>query len=197
MVILCHPTPGSYNHQIASRIVRGLEASNVDVRFHDLYRESFDPVLTEEEIRRRFSFDDAVRGYAGEAVDADGYAFVHPDWWGMPPALLKGWLDRVFRPGIAYDYEGQEFSKKRRVPLLTGRRALVVATTDRTEAEAGTEHPLEVVWRDAVFNFCGITDYSVRIIYNLRDTTLRRRREWLSRIEAQSRSFFSRRNPKI
>jgi NAD(P)H dehydrogenase (quinone) len=197
MVILCHPTAGSYNHEIAARIVRGLEALEAKILFHDLYRESFDPVLSEEEIRRRFSFDEVVRGYAREAEEADGYAFVHPDWWGMPPALLKGWLDRVFRPGVAYDYEGEEFTRKQRIPLLSGRRALVVATTDRSETEFGAEHPLEVVWRDAVFGFCGITDFSIRIIHNLRDTTLRIRREWLSQIEKQSRSFFSRENPKM
>jgi len=174
----------------------------IPVVYHDLYRESFDPVLVEEEIRRRFSFDVNVQAYSREVTEAEGYLFVHPDWWGMPPALLKGWLDRVFRPGIAYDYEGQEFVRKQRVPLLAGRRGFVVCTTEReSDDQAGSEprpaHPVEALWREAIFGFCGIKEVSVRVLDDLRNTTLNRRRAWLREIEEETESFFSHGEPKI
>ncbi len=202
LVILCHPAANSFNHEIARVAMQGLDRVGVEAIYHDLYRESFDPVLAEEEIRRRFSFDEKVQAYSREVTKADGYFFVHPDWWGMPPALLKGWLDRVFRPGVAYDYEGQEFVKKERVPLLVGKRGFVVCTTERVDRDgsdggSGGAHPVEALWREAIFEFCGITEVSVRVLDNLRTTTLRRRRAWLAEIEKETASFFSRMEPKI
>ena len=114
------PRPASLNHAVADRISTVLAEEGSTVFRHDLYAERFEPVLEHEEIRRRFSFDDVFTAYVRELQDAHGIVLIYPDWWGMPPAILKGWVDRIFRPGIAFDHEGEEFMPKRKVPCFPG-----------------------------------------------------------------------------
>ena len=140
MIVLCHPRKESFNHATAERVRRTLLASGYDAGWHDLYRDEFDPVLREEELRSRFSFDENVQRYWQELERSEGLVIVHPDWWGQPPALLKGWVDRVFRPGIAYEHEGEEFADKQRRGLLAGKKGLVLCTTD-ADAGTGTSPP--------------------------------------------------------
>ena len=103
-VILAHPGPGSFNHAIAATVVKTLAENGYTVAFHDLYAEHFDPVLPYAEIPRDAPLDPGVARHCSEIATADGIVIVHPDWWGQPPAILKGWIDRVIRPGIAYRF---------------------------------------------------------------------------------------------
>jgi putative NADPH-quinone reductase len=146
----------------------------------DLYREHFDPILRAEELDRGFSFDELVQRYGGELARADLLIFVHPDWWGQPPALLKGWIDRVLRPGVAYDNLTPDEVTRLHVPLLTGKRALVFCPTDAETAPPS----LDVLWRRGVFEFCGISDARVSILTDVRGSTHARRQAWLNDVEA-------------
>ncbi len=71
---------------------------------HDLYEEKFDPLLTVDELGSDTSDDRLVNLYAGELMGSDCLFFIHPNWWGQPPAILKGYIDRVIRPPYAYDF---------------------------------------------------------------------------------------------
>jgi putative NADPH-quinone reductase len=103
-VILAHPRGGSFNHAIAETVVRTLKDTGYDVSCHDLYKEGFDPILPYGEIPKHAEVGGLVKPYCEELAGADGIVIVHPNWWGQPPAILKGWLDRVFRPGVAYEF---------------------------------------------------------------------------------------------
>ena len=103
-VILAHPCPGSFNHAIAGTVTATLTDAGHQVQFHDLYAEKFDPLLPCEEIPRGAVLPAAVAQHCREIAAADGIVFIHPNWWGMPPAILKGWVDRVLRPGVAYRF---------------------------------------------------------------------------------------------
>jgi putative NADPH-quinone reductase len=81
----------------------GHERPRVYADFHDLYVEGFQPVIADEESRHVVSHDPLVEQHGGEVAAADGIIVVHPNGWGQPPAILKGWIDRVMRPGMAYD----------------------------------------------------------------------------------------------
>ncbi len=100
-VILGHPDPGSFNHAIAEAAVDALKENGHDVSFHDLYAEKFDPILPGPEIPRGAVVDPAIKNHCDEIAAAEGIVIVHPNWWGQPPAILKGWVDRVIRPGVA------------------------------------------------------------------------------------------------
>lgn len=177
LLVLSHPDERSFNHAIVDRIAGTLTDEGHTPFVHDLYREHFQPVLENEEIRRRFSFDDSFARYAQELKSAAGVIFVYPDWWGMPPAILKGWIDRILRPGIAFDHQGAEFMQKETVPLLTDKRALVVSTTDETNPLS--QEAMNSLWKNRVFGYVGIEHVTFKTFYGLRDSTGRDRRRWL------------------
>ncbi len=104
-VILGHPDPASFNHAVAETVVAALTAEGHTVRFHDLYAESFNPVLPSFEIPKHADLDPLVRRHCDELSAADGIVIIHPNWWGQPPAIMKGWIDRVIRPGVAYEFK--------------------------------------------------------------------------------------------
>ena len=174
LLILCHPLEGSFNHAVARRASQTLAASGHEVRFHDLYEEGFDPVMPGPEFRRGVSFDEQVVRHTRELASAGGLVFVHPEWWGQPPALLKGWADRVLRPGVAYEPADAELPEQNPAPLLGGKSALVFATRD----EPGRTGLLERVWLEGVFAFCGLSG-SCHVLHGLRRLGPAERNAWL------------------
>ncbi len=193
LLVVCHPIAESFNHAVARALSDVLLGAGHRAELVDLYAERFDPVLPREELLSRTSFDAVVSRHMEKVERSGGLVIVHPDWWGWPPALLVGWIDRVFRQGIAYEYEGEEFLAKHRMPLLTGRRAAVVVTTDRDPGDAsggGTaggpetgpaEHPLVGIWRDQVLGFCGFERPEVRIVWSVRRLSAAERRREIAR----------------
>ena len=99
LVILGHPRKESFCHAIGGAVREALAANGHTVVFHDLYEEHFDPVLPHHEIPKDAAVCDAVQKHCDEIKNADGIVIIHPNWWGQPPAILKGWIDRVIRPG--------------------------------------------------------------------------------------------------
>lgn len=188
ILLLCHPQAGSFNHAVAQRASRTLGLLGHEVLYHDLYAEGFDPVLRRDELRRRFSFDEGVQRYCAELEEAGGMVMVHPDWWGGPPALLKGWIDRVFRPGVAYEFEGEEFMPKGKVPLFSGKKAAVFYTTD--EPLSDRPSPLELGWREKVFGYCGLQEAFVYVLHDLYRLEHGRRTEWLDFVEITLTDLF-------
>ncbi len=180
-MVLCHPEEASLNHAVADLALHALQARGHGVYFHDLVKERFNPLLTAVEIRRRLSLDVQVQRFSRELAAAGGMVFIHPEWWNGPPAQLKGWIDRVLRPGVAYEYAGEEFSRKTKVPLLSGKRALVLATTDAEPEEAG-EPLLSRLWRTTL-EFCGVSDFTFEMASGVRDLPFAERKEWLLRVE--------------
>lgn len=177
VLILAHPDGSSFNHAIAERIIFTLEEDGHHVRLHDLYEEHFQPVLENEEIRRRFSFDDLFTSHTRDLQESAGIILVYPDWWGMPPAIMKGWLDRILRPGIAFEYQGEDFLPKEKTALLTGRKALVVSTTNETNPLS--QDGMYALWRDRIFGYIGIEDITFKTFYGVHGSSARDRREWL------------------
>ncbi len=181
MLVLSHPDPGSFNHAIAARIASVLVDDGHHVDSHDLYAEHFQPVLENDEIQRRFSFDDGFVRYSRELSDAHGVIFVYPDWWGMPPAILKGWIDRIIRPGLAYEFEGPDFVEKVKKPLLTGKKAMIVSTTNETNPLS--QEAMSAIWRERILAYVGIDDVCFKVFYGVRAAGGKQRRTWLGELE--------------
>ena len=180
IVVVCHPNERSFCHAIAGEAARTLEAAGCEVMTHDLYVEAPDPVLSGAEIARRTPIDPQIQRYAAEIHDAATLVIVHPDWWGGPPALLKGWVDRVFRPGVAYDWDGAEFEEKSHSPLLAHVGLHVFVTSDRDDDE-----PIETVsnvWKE-VSRYSGMLLRTLRVFSRMRERGIRTRRAYLSEIE--------------
>jgi putative NADPH-quinone reductase len=175
--VLCNPRPRSFTLALAAHAKETLGGLGHEVLLHDLYKERFDPVLDAPELARSFSLDGLVQVYCRELAAADGLVIFHPDWWGQPPALLKGWIDRVFRQGVAYDLEGDDFSEKSWKPLFTGKKGLVFCTSDAEEKN--TPRTLETLWTESILGRCGM-QAACHVMRDLRRTDPGVRRSWLS-----------------
>ena len=184
-VILAHPHEGSFNHAIAGTVTRTLEENGHSVTFHDLYVERFDPVLPFDEIQRGARLPDLLQRHCDEIAEAEGIVFIHPNWWGMPPAILKGWVDRVLRPGTAYRF--LEVDNGEGIPegLLNARAALVFNTSNTPEERELQVFgdPLERLWKDCICSFCGIPVFHRRMFRVIVTSTESERRDWLSEVE--------------
>jgi len=184
--ILCNPRPGSYNLALAASAREQLESLGHEVFLHDLYKEGFDPVLEAPELARGFSLEGLVQVHCMELAAADGLLILHPDWWGQPPAVLKGWIDRVFRQGVAYDLEGDDFSEKGWKPLLSGKKGLVFCTSDAPEDSART---LEALWTHSVLGRCGM-EAACHVLRGMRRTDPPARRAWLEFMSSILQKWF-------
>ncbi len=185
-VILAHPQKGSFNHAIALAAVQQITDNGHRVFFHDLYQEGFDPLLLGEEMAKDASLPRLVAQHCQEIAEAEGILVVHPNWWGQPPALLKGWVDRVIRPGIAYTFVAGDSGEGVPKGLLKARVA-VVFNTSNTEAvrEAAVfGDPLETIWKNCIFGLCGVTTFHRRMFSVVVTSTEAQRREWLAEVRA-------------
>lgn len=186
LVVYAHAKKDGFARSAAAAAVAALEKPGASARFVDLYAEGFDPVLTADELPRKISFDGKVADYQDAVKEADRLVFVHPDWWGGPPAILKGFLDRVFRPGVAYAFRGTTDQRSEGPGLLAGKRADVLIATDALPPASGIvrDWPPAAVWADSALAFCGIPDARVHPFWNLRGSTFAERRAWLESIPA-------------
>lgn len=110
-VVHCHPLVDSYDHALFHAIVESLRVAGHEVIATDLYREKFDPVMSEDE-RRSYMGNDysggAVARYIELLRSVDGIVFCYPHWWFSMPAVLKGYVDRVWAPGTAFLYDARD-----------------------------------------------------------------------------------------
>ena len=107
LLILAHPLWDSYTARVATTARESLVANSHEVDWLDLYQEGFDPRLTEAERASYFAerYDGAaVAGLIARLMAAEGIVLVFPQWWFGFPAILKGYFDRVFAPGIAFTH---------------------------------------------------------------------------------------------
>jgi NAD(P)H dehydrogenase (quinone) len=131
LVVHCHPDLQSYSAALFHAACASLRQAGHELRTIELYAEKFDPVLDLDE-RRAYLDDTAfVEHRVQRHVDAMRWAehlvFVHPTWWYGPPAMLKGWLERVWLPGVAF--LPPPAKGRMAAPALRNIRRLTVVTT--------------------------------------------------------------------
>lgn len=159
-------------HAISKAARFELLAAGHTIEHHDLYEEGFDPRLSPQEA---YTVGDTVEETLARTTDpvlkqhregignAQGLLVVHPNWWGKPPAILAGWIDRVLVPGVAYRLETAAGLPQ---GLLAMKHALIINTSD-TDAEREAidiGDPLELIWGRCVLPYCGVEDYK-RLIF--------------------------------
>jgi len=126
----------------------------------------------------------AISAHCEEIAKAEGIIVVHPNWWGQPPAILKGWVDRVIRPGVAYEFVGGDSGEGVPDGLLKA-RAAVVFNTSNTEPErerSAFGDPLETIWRNCIFGLCGVTGFRRRTFAIVVTSSEKERIEWLDEV---------------
>jgi NAD(P)H dehydrogenase (quinone) len=192
LIILAHPNPKSFNHAIAQRVSATFKRHRHNVFFHDLYAEKFNPLLSAEDLASDRITDSRLRIYCDELEEAEGLVFVHPNWWGAPPAMLKGWLDRVLRPGVAYKFEPGDKGEGAPQGLLVGKTALVFNTSDTPDKREKKVFgdPLDLIWKKCVFEFCGIQNHFRTTFGVVVTSSAEQRQEWLAEAEEIAVRYF-------
>jgi NAD(P)H dehydrogenase (quinone) len=184
LVVVASPSRDSFAHAMAAVATSRLRERGYEIAFHDLYDEGFDPVQRASERDNSTSSDALVELHCSELGRADLILVFHPNWWGQPPAVLKGWIDRVFRLGTAYAYP--EGAGPEGVPtgLLRARHALIFNTSN-TPADREREvfgDPLEALWKACVFGLCGVSSVIRRMYGPMAASSSQQRELWLTEV---------------
>jgi NAD(P)H dehydrogenase (quinone) len=184
LIIIANPGSASFSHAIAAAAEASLAKGGCAIIRHDLYAEGFNPVQPTGEAANTQSEDPLVERHCADLAAADLIVICHPNWWGQPPAILKGWIDRVLRIGTAYDYPpGTGYEGVPR-GLLKAKAAFVFNTSntppDREAAVFGD--PLQDIWTRCVFPLCGITNIHRRMFSPIAGSTSQQRAAWLGEV---------------
>ena len=183
-VILAHPETSSFNHAIARTACLALEGLGHDVLFHDLYEEGFDPLLPANELPSEAVLSPILARHCEELQRADGLVLVHPNWWGQPPAMMKGWIDRVFRPGVAYKFLEGDGGEGVPVGLLKAQAAVIFNTSNTPPVRemAVFGDPLDNLWKRCILDFCGIGNVTRETFSVVITSSPEQRAVWLDRV---------------
>lgn len=184
LMIVANPSSDSFSHAMANAAGDALRTRDYRLMSHDLYAERFDPVQPTGEAANRTSSNELVEQHCRDLADARLILVFHPNWWGQPPAILKGWIDRVFRPGVAYEYPTGVGYEGEPVGLLRAASALIFNTSntpkDRETSEFGD--PLEILWKRCVFGLCGVATFERRVFGPIASSTCKQRQSWLAEV---------------
>jgi putative NADPH-quinone reductase len=129
LVVYAHPLQNSFASAIHDHILKNLSARGHQVDDLDLYAEGFQPVLTAREREVHYQVGGNLKGvefYVERLRAAEALILCFPTWWYGMPAILKGWFDRVWLPGVAFHNPPGGGSIKRG---LTSLKSLTVVTT--------------------------------------------------------------------
>ena len=189
LVLAAHPVPDSYNQALHARTVETLQARGWDVDDCDLYAEGFNPVLSEAERRGYHDEPDnfaPVADYVERVRAADALVMVFPVWNFGYPAMLKGFLDRVFLPGVSFRLEEGKVK-----PNLTKIRRLAAVTTyggTRVRAMLVGDPPRKCVTR-AVWHVCRPRSMKYLALYDMNRATDAKRGQFLTDVGDQLRTL--------
>lgn len=155
-VIFAHPSPDSFTASVADSYVKACEALGHDVIRRDLYRMGFDPCLKPEEIPTADNFRPAPDVVEERALlkSRDVFVLVYPLWLNTPPALLKGYLERVFGFGFAYGGSGHSYN-----PLLKGRKLISFSSSGAPMAwvrQTGAFSAIQTLFDSYFAELCGM-----------------------------------------
>jgi NAD(P)H dehydrogenase (quinone) len=131
LIIFAHPDNlASHNARVLKYVQNRLRASGRAFDTLDLYKEKFDPLVKViEEVRGDgTTYSREMRKYQDLIIKAERLIFIYPAWWYNMPAILKGFVDRAFTPGFAYDLVGDSKGGGKMVPRLNGKTAVVIST---------------------------------------------------------------------
>lgn len=155
LIIYAHPNPKSLNAQFKEALVAYLQQEKNEVIVRDLYELRFNPVLSPEDIagQRKGEVSDDVKTEQRYISWAQCITFIYPIWWTGLPAVMKGYIDRVFSYGFAYRYD-----KGVQKGLLTGKQAFIINTHGKSYQEykaIGMDSALSLTSDIGIYRYCG------------------------------------------
>ena len=156
LIIISHPKKQSFSHDISKELKRQFEKLGHNVKIRDLYQINLDPVLTEEEqdSNKLGEFRQEIMTEQKYIYWADEITIIYPLWWNAFPAILKGYIDRVFTNGFAFQIgpNGPEgLLKRKKVQLIT-----TAGMNEDSLVASKIYEGLKITQDHGVFEFCGM-----------------------------------------
>jgi NAD(P)H dehydrogenase (quinone) len=148
LVIAAHPSRKSFNHAVVESYAAALIERKHRVECRDLYAANFNPVMSARDLAA------IGRGKASKDIREEVVTLISPLWWSGFPAMLKGYLDRVFCAGFAYVIKHGEY-----LPGLAGKKGVIITTSGANKEElksGGTLRALRTIYDEGLMQFCGI-----------------------------------------
>ena len=188
LAVLCHPRRDSFTGALLDHFLEGAREAGHEAELADLYREGFDPSfrLGDYAQFREEPMPQDVLCEQRRVDRADALAFVFPVWWWSFPAMLNGWIDRVWSEGWAYN-----FTAERSKGLLRDRPTILIgsaATRAATYRKYGYDAAMRVQIETGILGYCGIRTVSAHIFHDV-DTDAAARRLHLLRARELGRAF--------
>jgi len=183
-IILAYPNKEGLCYAAFESVKKGLQAAGHKVKVTDLYAENFNPVLIFNETKRRrdMQHDPKMQIYRDTILWANHLVFVFPIWWGGMPAILKGFIDKVFAKGFAYEYKGGISNMN---GLLKNKTAWIINTQDAPAIVRFVPflvHDYGMVLKKQVLIACGFKKVQRFPIFSVRDSTPEKRYKWLQQL---------------
>ncbi|MFS1514762.1 NAD(P)H-dependent oxidoreductase [Chengkuizengella sp. SCS-71B] len=181
LIINGNPNEDSFGTALASAYKTGASKKGAEVKKLRVADLIFDPIYKGYTYDRKDLEDDLMK--AQELITwADHLVFIYPNWWGTMPALLKGFIDRVFLPGFAFKYKENSAMVDQ---LLTEKTARLIVTMDSPKwyYTLFQGKPGHNSMKKSILNFCGIKPVKITSVDQVRKSTVKRKRKWLSKIE--------------
>jgi len=186
LVIYAHPNPKSFNHAITEEILANLRAQGKEAEVRDLYRLRFNPMLSGDDFAHfdRGKIPADIQKEQEYIRKADALIFVYPVWWFNMPAILKGYIDRVFSRGFAYEVVNGAIKG-----LLTGKNVYIINTAGGTPegySHFGYNEAIRTTIDTGMFAFCGMTVQIHKYFYAVPTVTDEVRKQMLAEIKRMS-----------
>ncbi len=155
LIIAAHPNPKSSNHAVVETYVAALEERKHRVECHDLYTANFNPIMSARDLATRHGrASQDIRDEQAAIRCADVLTFISPLWWSAFPAMLKGYLDRVFCAGFAYVIKQGQY-----LPGLNCKKGVIITTSAANKEElksGGTLRALQTIYDGGLMQFTGM-----------------------------------------
>ncbi|MBF4487912.1 MULTISPECIES: NAD(P)H-dependent oxidoreductase [unclassified Flavobacterium] len=180
LIINGHPNPSSFNFGIAESYLKGAIASGAEVETITIASLNFNPNL-QFGYQKRTELEPDLLDSWEKIKKADHLVWIHPVWWGGLPAITKGFIDRLFLPGMAYQYrENSVWWDK----LLTEKTAHIVTTLDQPGwyYRLFYGRPSVNQLKKSTLEFCGVKPVKVTYIGIIKTATDFQREKWLQKI---------------
>ncbi|WP_226669988.1 NAD(P)H-dependent oxidoreductase [Metabacillus litoralis] len=182
LIIMGHPYDKSFCSALSDAYMEGaLGIQNVNVERIEVGKLTFDPNL-KFGYQKRVELEEDLRNAQKLINWAHHLVFIYPTWWGTMPAILKGFIDRIFLPGFAFKYRENSIQWDK---LLKGKSAHLIVTMD-TPAWYNKwiyKHSGHNVMKKNILQFCGISPIRVTEIGPVKDSSDNQRTKWLDKIK--------------
>lgn len=155
LIIYAHPNENSLNSRLLQTVIESLDKEHHDIQIRDLNKIGFNPVFSIEDMQGQFAgqISDDIKTEQEYISRADQITFIYPIWWTGMPAIMKGYIDRVFSYGFAYRYD-QGVQKG----LLKGKKAVIINTHGKSHEEyerMGMDKALTLTSDNGIFLYSG------------------------------------------